>query len=197
MPMLDLNPAAQEVRRLLDGVQDDQLSDATPCEGRPVAAMLDHLMGLTLAFKWAATKDLPPGAGGRPQPAADSLDPDWRTVLPGRLDALAEAWQDPQAWTGMTEAGGIQLPGEVAGLVALDEVVLHGWDLARATGQSFRCDPASAEAVLGFTEASARPDQSPRREGLFGPVVRVPDDAPVLDRALGFAGRDPSWQAPG
>ena len=73
----------------------------------------------------------------------------------------------------MTEAGGVTLPGEVAGVVALDEVVLHGWDLARATGQEFRCDPASAEAVLGFTERSAQPDQAAMRTGLFGPVVPV------------------------
>ena len=93
----------------------------------------------------------------------------------------------------MTEAGGTTLPGEVAGVVALDEVVLHGWDLARATGQEFMCDPASAEAVLGFTERSAQPDQAAMRTGLFGPVVPVADDAPVFDRALGFAGRDPAW----
>jgi hypothetical protein len=42
----------------------------------------------------------------------------------------------------MTEVGGNTLPGEVTGVVALDEVVLHGWDLARATGQDYRCDPA-------------------------------------------------------
>src|SRR4051794_16978884 len=99
MPVLDLSPAAQEVRRLLDGVRDDQLSDPTPCEGQPVAAMLDHLMGLPLAFPWAAPKQLPPGAGGPPHPAAEALDPDWRTLLPQRLEALVAAWRDPQAWT--------------------------------------------------------------------------------------------------
>ena len=93
----------------------------------------------------------------------------------------------------MTEVGGNTLPGEVTGLVALDEVVLHGWDLARATGQDFRCDPASAEAVLGFTERTAQPDQAASRTGLFGPVVPVAEDAPTFDRALGFAGRDPAW----
>ena len=193
MPVLDLNPAAREVARLLGGVHEEQLTAATPCEGRSVAAMLDHLMGLSLAFTWAADKQWPDGAGGPPQVSADDLDPAWRDVLPQRLDALAQAWQDPQAWTGMTEAGGVQLPGEVAGLVALDELVLHGWDLARGTGQSFSCDPASAAAVLAFTERSAQPDQAPLRDGLFGPPVPVPDDAPALDRALGFAGRDPAW----
>jgi uncharacterized protein (TIGR03086 family) len=94
----------------------------------------------------------------------------------------------------MTEAGGQTLPAEVAGLVALDEVVLHGWDLARGTGQEFRVDPADAEAVLQFTARSAEPDQAGSREGLFGPVVAVAEDASVFDRALGFGGRDPGWR---
>jgi uncharacterized protein (TIGR03086 family) len=73
------------------------------------------------------------------------------------------------------------------------ELVLHGWDLARATGQPFTCDPASTAAVLAFTSASAQPEQAAGREGPFGPVVDVPEDAPAFDRALGFAGRDPAW----
>jgi uncharacterized protein (TIGR03086 family) len=160
--------------------------------------MLDHFMGLSLAFTWAARKSTATEgfAGPPPQATAEHLDPDWRAILPKRLDELVNAWRDPAAWQGMTEAGGIQLPGEVAGLVALDELVLHGWDLARATGQHFECDPASAAAVLEFTAASAQPEQAASREGLFGPVVEVPEDAPVLDRALGFGGRDPGWRPP-
>jgi uncharacterized protein (TIGR03086 family) len=190
--VLDLHPATREVARLLEGVTDDQLSAPSPSDC-DVATLLDHLMGLTLAFTWAAEKSTPPEASGPPASSGANLDPAWRSVLPDRLDALAVAWSKPSAWEGMTEAGGVTMPGEVTGVVAMDEVVLHGWDLARATGQEFRCDPASAEAVLGFTERSAQPDQASMRTGLFGPVVPVPEDAPVFDRALGFAGRDPAW----
>jgi len=197
VPMLDLEPAAREVARLLDGVTDDQLADPTPCADIRVAALLDHLMGLSLAFTWAARKTTAAvGGGGNsgPGPAtAEHLDPDWRTLLPRRLAELAEAWRDPKAWEGVTEAGGVTMPAEMIGAVALDELVLHGWDLARATGQPFTCDPASTEAVLAFTSASAQPEQAASREGLFGPVVDVPEDAPAFDRALGFAGRDPAW----
>jgi uncharacterized protein (TIGR03086 family) len=194
--MLDLQPAADEVRRIADGVSDDQLSDPTPCQDTPVAALLDHLLGLCLAFTWAARKRGAPGGGPGSAPgpaAAASLDPDWRALLPRRLDDLVAAWRAPEAWTGMTEAGGIQLPGEVAGVVALDELVLHGWDLARATGQDFSCDESSTAAVLEFTKQTAHPDEAAGREGLFGPVVDVPADAPAFDRALGFAGRHPRW----
>jgi uncharacterized protein (TIGR03086 family) len=201
VPKIDLDPAAREVERLLDGVADDRLGGPTPCPGYNVAALLDHLMGLSLAFTWAANKSAPDGptqAGSAPgQATEENLDPRWRTLLPERLRELVAAWRDPAAWEGMTEAGGVRMPAEVMGVVALDELVLHGWDLARATGQEFHCDPASTAAVLAFTEASAQPEQAAGREGLFGPVVPVPADAPALDRALGFAGRDPAWSPKG
>jgi uncharacterized protein (TIGR03086 family) len=200
VPILDFGPATREVSRLLDGVSEDKLTDPTPCADTSVAALLDHLVGLTQHFTQAARKaiEVPPGEDA-PAPGkstAEHLDPDWRTVLPRQLDELAEAWRDPAAWEGMTEAGGSTMPADVVGTVALDEVVLHGWDLARATGQPFACDPASTAVVLAFTTAAAQPEQAANRDGLFGPVVAVPADAADLDRALGLAGRDPAW-APG
>lgn len=191
--MLDLGLATDQVVRLVNGVADDQLTSPTPCTGTPVAGLLDHFMGLSVAFTRAARKSVPAGTSSGPRAAAEHLDPRWRTDLPIRLRDLADAWRDPAAWQGVTEAGGVTLPAEVAGMVALDEVVLHGWDLAVATGQEFRCDPSSTAAVLEFTSSAARPENAAMREGLFGPVVEVPDDAPAFDRALGLAGRDPRW----
>ncbi len=196
---IDIDGAAEEVVRLLDGVTDDQLSDPTPCEGSSVATLLDHLMGLSLAFTWAAHKSAPPVDGSAPKPGqatADHLDPAWRALLPGRLDDLAKAWREPSAWEGLTEVAGVRLPAPQMAVVALDELVLHGWDLARSTGQPFTCTPANTAAVLEFTHASAQPEWAAGRDGLFGPVVDVPPDAPAFDRALGFAGRDPAWSTP-
>lgn len=193
MPMIDLEPAAREVRRLLGGVADEQMSDPTPCAGTPVAGLLDHLMGLTVAFTWAAQKQTVAGTRGRAPARADRLDPAWRSVLPQRLEQLVDAWRVPSAWDGVTVAGGATLPAAVTGVVALDELVLHGWDLARATCQPFRCDPVSTEAVLEFTRQTTLPANAAMRAGIFGPVVAVPDTALALDRALGYAGRDPDW----
>ena len=199
---LDLEPPARQVKTLLNGITDDQLSARTPCESYSVGDLLDHLMGLTVAFRNAATKAARSSDGGtddltqesRPGEASVAhLHPDWRSLLPRRLDELVAAWRNPAAWEGNTEAGGVTMPADVAGMVAIDELVLHGWDLARGTGQPFECDPVSAQVCFEFTSMASAPGQEASREGLFGPVVDVPPDAPLLHRALGLSGRDPSW----
>src|SRR5579862_4137528 len=137
--MLDLTPATGMVTEVVADVGDDQLAAPTPCQGMTVADLLDHLDGLCLAFTAAAAKD---GSGGDQAPQADGsrLAPDWRTRIPGQLAALARAWQDETAWAGLTRAGGIDLPGEVAAQVAINEVVVHGWDIAAATGHDYACE---------------------------------------------------------
>ena len=187
----DLGPAAAEVARIVAGVRDDQLGDPTPCAGTSVAAMLDHLIGLTTAFRMAAEKVRPDGG---PSADAANLAPDWRTRLPAELEALAAAWRAPGAWEGMAEAGGVQMPASAMGVVALNEVLVHGWDLAAATGQDYRPDPASVQACSEMV--GDRTDVTDEPEGLFGPVVPVPDGAPAFDRLLGRTGRDPGWSPP-
>ena len=91
---------------------------------------------------------------------------------------------------GMTRAGGVDLPGEVAGAVVLDEIVLHGWDLARATGQPFDVEEDLLQVVYGFV-SSIGPDD--RDGSLFGATVEVDSNAPLLDRVLGLSGRNPAW----
>jgi uncharacterized protein (TIGR03086 family) len=91
----------------------------------------------------------------------------------------------------MTEAGGVQMPASAMGVVALNEVLVHGWDLAVATGQEYRPDPASVQACLEMI--GDRTDATDEPEGLFGPVVPVPDGTPPFDRLLGQTGRDPRW----
>ena len=192
MTTIDLGPAAAEVARVVAGVRDDQLTDPTPCTGTSVAALLDHFVGLTLGMRLAAEKTPTQGA---PKADANTLPADWRTRMPEQLDALVAAWRKPEAWEGVTEAGGVQMPAGAIGLVALNEVLVHGWDVAVATGQPYRPDEASAHACLQFAHefAAASPEG---RNSIYGPVVPVPGDAPVFDRLLGLTGRDPSWAPP-
>jgi uncharacterized protein (TIGR03086 family) len=189
---LDLGPQTLVIARLAEGVSDARLADATPCPDCAVRNMLGHLLHLSVAFRDAARKDLGVTTDTNPGAATPDIGPDWRSELPKVLDELADAWRDPAAWTGMTRAGGIDLPGEVAGAVAVDELVIHRWDLARATGQNYTPDPAALRASHDFLLAAA--EDPTRGGGIFGPVVPVPADAPLLDRAVGLSGRDPGWE---
>jgi uncharacterized protein (TIGR03086 family) len=93
----------------------------------------------------------------------------------------------------MTLAGGIEMPGEVAVVVALEELVIHGWDVARATGQPYACDGPTVEVVRGFVQQFAGPDQQDLRGEAYGSPIAVADTAPLLDRVIGLSGRDPTW----
>lgn len=188
--MIDFAPQARLVAGVAEGVTDEQLAGPTPCPEYRVRHLLGHLVGLTGAFRDAARKDLGPHLDQDPGDVVPDVGPEWRAALPKLLDELVEAWRDPAAWEGMTRAGGIDLPGAVAGAVAMDELVVHGWDLARATGQAYAPDEASlsaAEALLTPEEGGSSGDS------LFGAVVPVPGDAPLLDRVIGLSGRDPGW----
>ena len=182
MTSIDITPQTSSVARVVAGVRDDQLTDPTPCTGTSVAAMLDHLVGLTLAFRLGAEKT---SQAGGPSADADQLPADWRE----RVELLRQ----PSAWEGETEVGGATLPGAAMGVVALNEVLVHGWDLAVATGQPYDVDPAAAQRCLEFTVESAA-SAPEMRDAIFGPVVPVPDEAPVFDRLLGQTGRDPAWR---
>ena len=106
-----------------------------------------------------------------------------------QLERTTAAWSTPQAWQGTTDmAGSGEMPAPTIGGMVLGEVVVHGWDLAHATGQH----PTWDDDVLAYlhreVEASA---EMGRGMGIYGPEVAVPADAPLLHRILGLTGRVP------
>jgi uncharacterized protein (TIGR03086 family) len=181
--MFDLGPAAQEMRRVLVGVREDQLGDRTPCEDWTVADLLAHVHQFTTVFTNNARK--------LPKDMPHDLPDDWSSRLPQQVDDLAEAWRDDAAWTGRVSAGGVDMDAEDNAVVALEELVLHGWDLARATGQDFHASEISLDHVDRFFEVFAEPIAS--GNGPHGPSLAAPEDADRLDRTLARAGRDPGW----
>jgi uncharacterized protein (TIGR03086 family) len=184
---IDFEAQARLVARLAEHTTDDQLDAPTPCEKYAVRHVLGHLVGLTAAFCDAARKDLGPSTNTAPGETVPDVEPGWRGALERNLAALTEAWRAPDAWEGDTQAGGVALPAPVAGQVALNELVLHGWDLARATGQAYAPDRASLEVSYALLAPSSEGG------GLFGPPVPVPDDAPLLDQVVALSGRRPGW----
>lgn len=194
--MIDLVPATRRTAEVIAGIGDAQLASPTPCPEYTVGDLLDHLNGLALAFTDAATKTVPEGGTQAPPVDAAHLEPDWRTRIPQRLAALAEAWRDPAAWEGMTQAGSVDMPGEIAGLVALDEVIVHGWDIARASGRPYDADPDQVEACMQTMGPRPGEDRPVGPDVAFGRPVAVPADARPIDRLVAVLGRDPSWTPP-
>ncbi|MEU7906640.1 TIGR03086 family metal-binding protein [Actinoplanes sp. NPDC049118] len=188
---LDFSPPVRQIRALLLGVTDDHLSSPTPCPDWTVGDLLDHLTGLSWAFTQAAQKTEAPGADSPPpRPSAANLSSHWRSRLPVVLEELAIAWRSPAAWEGTARAGGVTMPAAAMGTVAINELIMHGWDLARATGQEYAADPRILEQLIEFLS------QGPREgtPGLFGPVVDVGDEADLLEQTVGLAGRNPHWR---
>ncbi|MEO7236524.1 MAG: TIGR03086 family metal-binding protein [Lapillicoccus sp.] len=182
MDILDFGPTSQALARLVQGVRDDQLTDPTPCPDWTVGDLLGHVAGLTAEFTSSAAKVPTPAR------AAEGLTSGWRERVAADLAALAAAWRDPDAYEGETHAGPVTLSGRETALVALNEVTVHAWDLAQATGQAYVADPGAVAAATAFV----RSFDAPADDGtLFGPPVETPDDAAPLDRLLGLTGRDP------
>lgn len=179
--MIDLGPAAAEMSRLVAGVDDAQLDNPTPCHDWTTTDLLAHVHQLATVFTHNARKEqLRP-----PEILVDA----WREAIREQLDDLAGAWRQESAWHGRVSAGGVEMDAADNAVVAVEELTVHAWDLARATGQDLRIDDASLDQVDRFFELFG--------EAPFGPAVPAPEGATRLEQALARTGRDPSWEAPG
>lgn len=186
---VNFSHAARDTGAVVTGIRDDQLGWPTPSPEYTVGDLLDHVDALSFGFQLSALKSAPP-PGHEPLPIADAsqLAVGWRERIPNQLTALARAWAGEDAWEGRTVAGGVSLTGTEAGMFALDEIIVHGWDLARSTGQDFNPDARAVEACAEFLLSR------PRKLEIFGPEVPVSDAASPLDRLIGLTGRDPDWE---
>ena len=161
-------------------IRDEQLTARTPCAEYDVQGLIDHMLhwGPSLA------------RAGRP---SDGTAQTGGSPLERQIEEVVAAWSVPAAWQGVTSMGGPhEMPARMIGAMAAGEIVVHGWDLARATGQQYAADPRLLEPLIEFLS------QGPREgtPGTFGPVVEVEGEAELLDQAVALAGRNPRWRSP-
>ena len=156
---LDLAPSTRALAELVRSVTDADLVRPTPCPAYTVADLVDHIGGLTVAFTAAATKTPLEGAG---DPSGDGtrLEPGFRDRIADDLAALATAWADPAAYDGTAVAGPVELPAEVAAMVALNEVVVHGsggYVVIYTAGWASLTVLAESEVNVGRLHLESRP----------------------------------------
>ena len=175
-------------------VDDDQLGLATPCVGFTVGELRSHVLGW-LQFFAAALSD-PAAATARPDPETFALT-DGTTaseIVRNALSVIHQAIADDAAGQ-LVVMSGSRMAGDAVLGMALGEYIIHAWDLATATGQPYSAPESAIRPAHEFLEGMVAPEYRGPDSGFFDAEVSVPDDAAPLDQLLGFAGRDPQWQA--
>ncbi|HKT00605.1 MAG TPA: TIGR03086 family metal-binding protein [Rugosimonospora sp.] len=170
----------------VDAIRADQLSDPTPCRDWDVRELLAHLIGGYEMFAAALGQPTPPGTS--PTGTAD---------LTGRHRSVGEAaiaaFTAPDALHHTLRLPIGDLPGHMALGLALTDAVVHGWDLATATGQDTTIDDALAAILLTGAEQSitAQMRQPDGAMPVFAPPVTISPARPAADRLIAFLGRQP------
>ena len=166
---------------LVDRIDPEQLEASTPCEDFTVADILDHMITLGGAFSYLFRGEEPPTAEG-PVCSGGVPKVTFRRVMADLLAAV----ESPGALERRITAPIGEMDGETfARLVAFDGLI-HGWDLARATGQPYNPDPGVVAAVDGFARQALTPDM--RGEAFAEPTSVVGSVSP-LDALVAFSGR--------
>ncbi len=182
-----LHGVVASLQPVVHGVPATSMDARTPCDEYDVRHLVSHLLGTTDAMRRVGAgdpldRDDPWGTRGH------EVGETWHDQLSERLIAVADAWAAPEAWEGEAMDGA--MPREDVGDMAFLEVLLHGWDLARATGQELEVDDAAAQQAQ---ELMDKHGETGRSMGAFGDQVQVGEDATPLDRVVAASGRDPGW----
>lgn len=188
MDLTTMQGACASTERIIERVQADQLAAPTPCTEWDVRSLLDHIVGtlqLGASLLSGAAPIVAMAPGGLPD--GDLVGDD--AVKAYRLGVemlLASATDEALDGTHATPFG--EMPGTMlAGFTTLD-VLVHGWDLAKATGQDATLDEQLADQVLGFAHQTLTDDTRGTR---IAPAITVAADASATDRLVAFLGREP------
>ena len=176
-----LERAARQTGRLIDAVRPDQAHLPTPCTDWDVRALVNHIVFDVRRF--AAML----GGQDAGSPDADLIDADWSAAYRAATDALLATWRQQDLDQVMQTRIG-EFPVRWAIGQHLADLAVHGWDVARATGQPTEQDPEVGQAALDWARENLKPQY---RGEAFGPEVSVPEHAPLYDRLAAFFGRAP------
>ena len=182
-----LERALDQTAGLIAATDASQAGLATPCAGWDVRALVSHLVGQDLRNFLVSAR----GESADWQAPADEIGDDWAAVFRDRAESLRAAWRAADLDRLVAGPGG-EAPLRFRADQQITELAVHDWDLAKATGQPTRLDPALAEHALRWSRQMLRPEfRGPDKA--FGLEVPVPEDAPAYDRLAGWFGRDPGW----
>ena len=183
--MRELAEALERAGRVVAGVRPNQWEAPTPCPDWSVRQLVSHLVGGQVMFaRILAGESFEVAAAQR---GVDQLGDDPAGAYQRSAEALLEAAAAPGVAQRVVRVPVGTVPGAVALHLRTIEALVHGWDVARATGQPFEVPEELAERELTFSHDSLSiipPDRSP-----FGDPQPVDDAAPAMDRLAALLGR--------
>lgn len=167
------------LRDLVDGLSPDQLDDPTPCAKFTVTGVLEHMIGGVMHFA--------PEFRGQPSPAgafADgTLQDRWHRAMTELLDAM----RTPGVQDRSVAAPFGEVPADTFFRYTVFDGMLHGWDLASSTGQSYEPRAELVAEVDAFIRQLLVPEM---RDGdTFAAETLAPPDASPLEQLVAFSGR--------
>lgn len=168
---------------LVEGTQDDQLQNATPCSEWNVRDLLNHVIGGGHMFAAGLRGEQFEGGAGPVDLVGDDHRASWAAISESFSTALAGADDLDQ----MVSLPFGTMPAAVALQLAAGDLLVHSWDLARATGQSFDPPVEFVEPSYEFFKMVVNDDL--RAAGMFGPALDAADGADPLAKLLAHAGR--------
>lgn len=153
-----------------------QLDGETPCDEWDVKTLMNHMLDTQRYFVSSARGEDAPMPSPTP-PTLLGKDPvaDFKAAR----DEMLNVYGEP---------GVIEKTGPSLG-IAFSDQLLHGWDLATATGQDATMPQGLADASYEMIHGKFTDDQ---RKGMFKPEVKVSADASTQDKLLAYTGRDPA-----
>jgi len=180
-PVDRLAAAVPLTGRLVDALERGEWELPTPCPGWTVRDVVNHLVLGHRRFAAAITGGTPP------VPRDDLLGSDPGSAYWSSAEAMLAAFRSEGALERPVTIPAGTLPGSVACELRVVEALVHGWDLARATGRPLEFPAHLVEESIAFSEAQV--GRIPADRTPFGPSQPAPDDAPPLDRLAALLGR--------
>jgi uncharacterized protein (TIGR03086 family) len=184
----EMADAAAETARVVQNIPDTKsLDDPTGCGDWDLRTLLNHTI---LWTSYSAERRAHGESVAEDLMNKDfTADPGFREDYANQVRKAVDAWSAPQAWEGTRDMMGSATPATDIGAMLIMEMALHGWDVAKATGQQYHATDALA-AVLEDT-VTKQAELFRKYQGFADPV-QVADDATTFDKALALSGRDPS-----
>ena len=181
----NLARAFASTRAVLSNVKADQLDDPTPCKSWTVRDLVNHIVG---GAHWFGINT--ESGGGAAPDERDWTQGDMVASFDEGAARAVAAFDAPGAQEKIVKLPFGDFPGSAFMGLATSDTFTHGWDLAKATGQSTDLDPELAALILEMAPMMV-PDAVRGDEPMpFGPKVEAPAGATNADKLAAFFGRE-------